>query len=437
MRWTIGLLVAAVLPACSADETTVDGDVGYTGGVASSGGGNPFDQVNPGAVGPDLSKADSEAYTVPALLPQLEDPEIVVSLEGFTVELIDEATGFHKVYPTGVGALARNGQSFTPVGEFNTLDDASNGWYWYARRYEPEYFDGLPFMRITAENHRGYHTYGFHGPITDTLQRGFVSHGCMRMQGPDIVELFYLMRPHAGSKVSIQLDKRRWDDGSVVDVTPADQDPVAAWRASLCASAEHGQGELVSTGTYTDRVLCGGQASYRVAAVAGERVVARVSASGPVTLRLEGADATETISDFTGDTHLAEASLLLPADGEITVSVIGEPAWYSLSLERLAAGTVPPEDRWIGAGCEADLQCGDRVCDQSVPGGLCTEVCDRFCPDREGEASTFCVDLGFEDGGRCVSACSADSDCRAGWRCAVVGRHGEPQTRRAACVPAE
>ena len=75
------------------------------------------------------------------------------------------------------------------------------------------------------------------------------------------------------------------------------------------------------------------------------------------------------------------------------------------------------------------------MCQAELPGGLCTEVCDRFCPDQAGFPSTFCVDLGFADGGRCVSRCAGNADCRDGYACTLMPRNGDPATERSVCVP--
>lgn len=193
--------------------------------------GEIFDELNPGFVEDDsIAKADANRYEVPTDLPELVDPRIVISLEGLTVELIDDATGFHKVYPAGVGTRGRSGRSITPTGDFATGSNPDDSWWYYKRRYVPEYFDGLPFLRITARNSSGANTYGLHGPITRELQRSFVSHGCIRMRARDIVELFYLVLDHPGTPVKIQTDKRYRADGTLVDVTPPDQDPVLAWQ---------------------------------------------------------------------------------------------------------------------------------------------------------------------------------------------------------------
>lgn len=437
----VAIFAAAGLLALGCESTETAGpivDSNETGGVATSGGGNPFDQENPGDVGPDLSKADGNAYVVPTLLPPLEDPRIVVSLAGFSVELIDDATGFHKVYPTGVGALGSSGRSYTPVGEFTTHPDAEENWFWYARRYRPSYFDGLPFMRITARNSRGAQTYGFHGPITGTLQRGYVSHGCMRMQPDDIVELFWLMRRYPGAKVSIQAEKRYTEEGELIDVTPAELDPVAAWRASVCADRDTGVGEQLAAGTHSDQIACDGAASkYAVAVEAGDKVQVSIKSRAPLALRLEQGDALEAVEATKANGwYTASTSLRAGEAGDVIAAIEGPASTFDLTVEVIPFGA-EPVDGWIGDGCTASLQCGEgeMTCLSDLPGGLCTEACERFCPDRAGAAGTFCVDLGFDDGGRCVATCDSDDDCRDGYACTEMPRINEPETAKTVCVP--
>tara|TARA_R110002096_G_scaffold16898_9_gene57916 strand:- start:33500 stop:34066 length:567 start_codon:yes stop_codon:yes gene_type:complete len=90
-----------------------------------------------------------------------------------------------------------------------------------SERFEPAYFGGFPFLRLTTKNSKGWNTYGLHGPITYTceiettgacpldqrnwfLVHDFVSHGCLRMRAEDIVELFYLIDGHESVPVTIQ-----------------------------------------------------------------------------------------------------------------------------------------------------------------------------------------------------------------------------------------
>jgi len=231
MQWgrVWGALVVAAALAGGCDDG-VDAEVIDE---EEPGEGVAFDEQNPYA---DVEgKADSPlTYEVPTDLEQLERPEIIVSLQQKTVHLFDRTTGFSAVYPTGPGALTSSGRSMTPTGFYKTGPDAGDGWYNISRRYTPDYFGGFPFLRLTIENSNGYHTYGFHGPITYTcpdggrgcdlvdrqwfLKRDFVSHGCMRMEKDDIVEMFHTVAGHASIPVTIIDDPERDAAGALVDV---------------------------------------------------------------------------------------------------------------------------------------------------------------------------------------------------------------------------
>lgn len=187
--------------------------------------GEPFDER--GEAPADWEgKFDRPApYEVPEDLPELVSPEVIISLEGLTVHLFDRATGYSKVFPAGVGALGRSGRSITPTGHFATSANTNDGWWNIATRWEPAYFEGYPFLRLTARNSRGYNTYGLHGPITNPLERGYVSHGCIRMAKKDIVELFFLVKGHASTPVTIQQELELDAAGEPVDVDT----PVSLW----------------------------------------------------------------------------------------------------------------------------------------------------------------------------------------------------------------
>lgn len=206
-----------------------------------AGEGVAYDEQNPGA--DPVGKADQpKTYEVPTDLPTLARPEIIVSLDGLTVHLFDRELGLSWVYPTGVGTIGSSGRSITPRGFFRTHADPFESWYNIPRRYQPDYFGGFPFIRIDAQNSGGNHTYGLHGPISYAcpgagncgllerewfLKRDYVSHGCMRMDHHDVVELFYLIRGHALVPVSIQGDVGRDATGVLVDV---DQVPATLWH---------------------------------------------------------------------------------------------------------------------------------------------------------------------------------------------------------------
>jgi hypothetical protein len=138
---------------------------------------------------------DLSAYEIPTPedVPHLEHPEIIVSLKKpLVVHLFDRTAGFSAVYPVGVGVIGSKGVSITPSGHFELgREDQTDGWYWVKRRTNPSYFAGFPFLRLSIENSVGANTYAFHGPITQTLKSDYVSHGCMRMAPPDVIELFW------------------------------------------------------------------------------------------------------------------------------------------------------------------------------------------------------------------------------------------------------
>lgn len=162
-------------------------------------------------------------YTIPTEVPELVAPEVIVSLDAFTIHLFDRATGFSRVYPTGIGAIGSSGKSITPVGRFKTGSNTRDSWWYMDYRWSPDYYMGLPFLRITIPNSRGSYSYGFHGPVTSELQVGYVSNGCMRMRPNDIIELYWIMKQHPGASIVIQREPEIDRAGNTVAVgrTPA------------------------------------------------------------------------------------------------------------------------------------------------------------------------------------------------------------------------
>lgn len=212
MRLRSLIPLAALLLSCAADSDMPE----------QEGDGLAFDEEFPDT---DFNpKADmARQYEVPdwVLETELVNPEIRISLEGLSIHLLDEATGLSRVYPMGPGQLGTSGKSYTPAGFFATSPNADSGWWNISERFEPSYFGGFPFLRLTTHNSQGWNTYGLHGPITYTceiettgacplenrnwfLVHDFVSHGCMRMRAEDIVELFYLVSGHESVPVTIQ-----------------------------------------------------------------------------------------------------------------------------------------------------------------------------------------------------------------------------------------
>lgn len=200
----------AVFAACADAPDLDDPESGTGEGV-------DFDQDNPDAPLFD-DKSDAPRYQIPTDLPTLVSPEVIVSLGGLTVHFFDRATGFSEVYPAGVGTKNSAGRSITPTGHFATSANVDDAWWYVARRTMPEYFAGLPFLRLTARNRDGANTYGLHGPITEELIRGYVSHGCVRMRANDIIRLFWIAKKHPSMPVTIQHEVELDANNQRVDV---------------------------------------------------------------------------------------------------------------------------------------------------------------------------------------------------------------------------
>lgn len=206
-------LSLAVFSACA--DAPIDSDDPEQGGY--EGVDEDVDPTTP----MDDGKSDVPRYQIPTDLPQLAHPEIIVSLDGLTVHVFDRTTGFNKVYAAGVGVKNSAGRSITPTGHFTTGSDPNDTWWYVARRTNPEYFGGFPFLRLTAVNSDGANTYALHGPITETLQRGYVSHGCVRMRSDDIIRIFWMVKraTQGGSTpVTIQKEVEKDAAGKRVDV---------------------------------------------------------------------------------------------------------------------------------------------------------------------------------------------------------------------------
>lgn len=207
---TILFLALSMITACT--------DAGNDSGDPEQGSFEGVDEDADPTIPMDDGKADIPRYAIPTDLPTLVAPEIIISLDGLTVHLFDRATGFSEVYPTGVGVKNSRGVSVTPTGHFKTSPDVNDTWWFVARRTNPAYFGGFPFLRIDAKNSDGANTYALHGPITQNLIRGYVSHGCARMRSQDIIRLFWIVKKFPSTPVSIQKEVERDADGNKVDV---------------------------------------------------------------------------------------------------------------------------------------------------------------------------------------------------------------------------
>jgi hypothetical protein len=190
----------------------------------------------------DLSASEGVRYpytmtckTIPTRTP-LTAPRITVSIAGLTLHLTDDATGFSKIYPVGVGAINHHVGEVTSDKSLSLYPVLSKGtqsfkivtsqvtpckiwWTDPATGQKSPVFAGLPFLPW-------YGAYGIHGPVTDytaanggRLQRGFVSHGCFRMEAADVAELWAYVRKVSEVPVRVQAAIERDSTGLAVDVS--------------------------------------------------------------------------------------------------------------------------------------------------------------------------------------------------------------------------
>lgn len=368
----------------------------------------------------------------------LGSPMIVVSLDGMTARLFDREGGYDRTFPVGVGTIdPETGLSLTPtsdsapdglfymrtewepVSDGPTPDDAPWGWNQDCRIWwsDPEtgetmpVFAGLPFLRLDGPPTLGY---AFHGPIDNftmptggTLRRGFVSHGCIRMEAEDIKELW---RRVQGRKVPVRIQRsvERRRDGAAVAATdnwflsPCDADSDCRYDGGLCV-----RNPIGGRGYCSARCdgYCPDKAGYPVSmCVAG-------GDGGHCTLRATDLNATCDRYD-----HFVPAVVeRYAADGSGEVCV-------------------PGSGGWIGDRCATDDDCDGGTCSSLGDGPrVCTEACDRFCPDSAGDAPTLCV-ADPADGGVCVARCTRDDDCAHGLVCRRAVRNGDDPFATTACV---
>jgi len=340
--WTLlGIAAGCAMPVEEQDQ--------YFEGVA-------FDEENPYAA-LEVGKADGTDYEMPTDVPELVAPEIIVSLDQLTLHLFDRVTGFSEVYPIGVGVLNSAGVSITPTGHFTTSPDTSDAWWYTARRKLPAYFGGYPFIRITAKNSRGSNTYGLHGPITRALIRSYVSHGCVRIGAEDVVRIFYAIRNHPATPVTIQREAERDAAGAVVDL----DSEVALWAVGEIIAYGDSVGDApprsntgmdadgcaddrlespspwpIGADRYAGLVLCPGDVDdYAIELDARGSLtvsVEVVGATAPLVLTLEGPAGVKRAGVVAGT-----ATLSVDAQGSYRVSVSGgggTAAVYALVAER-------------------------------------------------------------------------------------------------------
>ena len=367
-------------------------------------------------------------------LPALVAPKITVSLDGLTLHLTDATAGYDKVFPIGPGRIDQDESdpeygeslSYRPIIDHGTGDFAitpassvacKTWWTDPDTGARSPVFAGLPFMSWSGN-------YAIHGPIDNfrapnggTLRRGFVSHGCVRMEAADILEIYARIHTVARVPVHVQREPERLVDGSVVDVP-------TKWIGSRCSAD-------------ADCTFAGGYCATNPVSGAG----------------FCSAHCTAGCPDKTGyPTTFCAADPANPSTGTCVPRALDQDFGcrpygdmapqlaHRPSSTTSASVCLPKSPGWIGDHCSSNADCTmGTTCAgaTATTRGVCTESCTALCPDEPGFAETTCVSApSLASGGTCLRKCTPStnaSECAADQQC-VTETHLMTGTR-SVCVP--
>jgi hypothetical protein len=261
-------------------------------------------------------------------------------------------------------------------------------------------FAGLPFMPF-------YGAYAIHGPIDGfrapnggSLRRGFVSHGCVRMEAADVLEVYGRLRGLEKVPVHVQREPERDSQGRRVDIAQR-------WIGAECAADGdcNFDGGFCKHNRYSERGFC----SARCTSICADR------ANLPTTFCVaDPDDATQgmCVSKMTSqDLDCRAGDHLVP---------VAQPRFGQPSVS--ATVCVPGSPGWIGDHCFADGDCKHGTSCAGASGsqpGQCTESCLASCPDQPGAPTTICIH-DRSDAASCFRECTPASnaaECAAGFDC--------------------
>lgn len=126
---------------------------------------------------------------------------------------------------------------------------------------------------------------------------------------------------------------------------------------------------------------------------------------------------------------------LCPEPGICTLSCTSDASCPQGQVCDRASGECAPRvgvNSGVGAGCATGDQCNSGTCLAGYPGGYCTSPCGTQFSDCEPGSECF----SWRDGAAtCMARCSADAQCRPGYRCEVNAEQTGGDSVRAFCVP--
>jgi hypothetical protein len=406
----------------------------------------PSDDVGVDLSVGDLSAEDQKAdgnwgaaltcKTAPNL-PRLVNPKITLSINGLTLHLQDPATGFDKVYPVGAGAIEQDETSgefheslslypVTSTGKSDFVITPSSiqpckTWWTDAKTgAKSPVFAGLPFMSF-------FGPYAIHGPIDNfraanggTLRRGYVSHGCFRMEAADVLEVYARIRGVARVPVHVQREAERLPDRTEVDLP-------AKWVGAECtadADCAYPEG-FCAKNPLTQRGFCSAHCTG----------FCRDRAGYPSTFCV--ADPNMPGQGMCVAKAQSENFQCRPYDQQAVASLtrFGQPTVK-------ANVCTPASPGWVGDHCRNDDECHDgTVCKGATATrpGVCTMSCDKACADQPGYADTFCTTVpAFGAGGFCMRQCTTSSnaaECPTDLTCAPRARNRDALVVKNVCLP--
>jgi hypothetical protein len=268
-------------------------------------------------------------------------------------------------------------------------------------------------------------SYAIHGPIDNfraqnggNLRRGYVSHGCIRMESADVLEVYARVKNHPQVPVWVQREPER-TPVKEVDVTP----PWIGAECNVDADCPYAGG-FCKENPYSERGFCSARCSKYCTDKAGY----------PQTFCVPDPDAAGQGMCVSKQT--AFNSECRPYD-HFEPMVMGR-----FTQPSVTANVCMPGSRGaIGDKCFLSADCDPgNACRGAADGrpGYCTQTCTRTCPDSAGVPTTFCVNTPALGGPSCVRTCTPGTnapECPADTTCVLRSRNGDPATKRYVCEP--
>ncbi|MDB4961881.1 MAG: hypothetical protein JWP01_1880 [Myxococcales bacterium] len=371
------------------------------------------------------------------MVPALANPKITLSIDGLTLHLTDAASGYDRVFPVGPGQIEtdptsgefRESLSYFPIASTgrsdfqitpSTIQPCKTWWTDPATGIKTPVFAGLPFLSF-------YGNYAIHGPVDNyrapnggSLRRGYVSHGCFRMEAADILEVYARIKGVAKVPVHLQREPEKKPEGTKLDLA-------TKWIGAACTQSAdcNFPNGFCATNKLTQRGYCSARCTAYCADKPGYPSTFCIADPNAAGQGMCVAKATPTNFECRPYDHLGVATLARFNQPTVTANVC-----------------VPKSPGWVGDHCFASSDCSSGTTCKgatALTAGVCTMSCDRYCADQPGYADTFCAAVPqLGTGGSCLRQCTPSSnaaECPSDMACVTTARNGDPATKKSVCRP--